>query len=54
MIWAAQSLGRYNRLMTGVPEAHLRREYRRRFWNLLKKRCVLVPCRLFAHFCHHF
>lgn len=37
-VWAAQSLGLYWRLMTGVPEAHLRREYRRRFWNLLRKR----------------
>ncbi len=37
-VWTAQSLGLYYRLMTGVPEAHLRREYRRRFWNLLKKR----------------
>ena len=37
-IWIVQSIGLYLRIMTGVPEAHLRREYRRRFWRLVKKR----------------
>jgi radical SAM superfamily enzyme YgiQ (UPF0313 family) len=37
-LWAVQSLGLYYRLMTGVPEAALRREYHRRFMNLLRHR----------------
>jgi radical SAM superfamily enzyme YgiQ (UPF0313 family) len=37
-LWTAQSLGLYVRLMRGVPEARLRQEYRRRFFNLLKHR----------------
>jgi len=35
---AAQAAGLFARLMTGVPEAALRREYRRRVWGLLKSR----------------
>ncbi len=31
-----QAIGLFLRLMTRVPEADLRREYRRRFWRLLK------------------
>jgi radical SAM superfamily enzyme YgiQ (UPF0313 family) len=37
-IWVAQSIGLYYRIMTGVPEAHLRKEYRRRIWKMLRKR----------------
>lgn len=37
-IWTAQSIGLYVRLIRGVPEAHLRREYHQRFMNLLKHR----------------
>jgi radical SAM superfamily enzyme YgiQ (UPF0313 family) len=37
-IWAAQSIGLYHRLMTGVTEAPLRLEYRRRFLRLVRKR----------------
>ncbi len=37
-LWTVQSLGLYVRLMTGVPEPKLRREYHRRFMNLLKHR----------------
>ncbi|MGE3819450.1 MAG: DUF4070 domain-containing protein [Isosphaeraceae bacterium] len=37
-LWTLQSLGLYYRLMTGVPEANLRREYHRRFVGLLRKR----------------
>jgi radical SAM superfamily enzyme YgiQ (UPF0313 family) len=37
-IWVVQSIGLYLRLMTGVPEVKLRREYRRRIWNLVRKR----------------
>jgi radical SAM superfamily enzyme YgiQ (UPF0313 family) len=32
----AQAIGLFARLMTQVPEAELRREYRRRLWRLLK------------------
>jgi len=34
----AQAAGLFARLMTHVPEAYLRREYRRRMWGLLKAR----------------
>jgi radical SAM superfamily enzyme YgiQ (UPF0313 family) len=37
-LWLVQSLGLFYRLMTGVPEAELRREYRRRFWRLVRRR----------------
>jgi radical SAM superfamily enzyme YgiQ (UPF0313 family) len=37
-LWLAQSIGLFLRLMTGVPEAHLRREYRKRLWRFLKVR----------------
>jgi len=37
-IWVAESVGLYARLMTGVPEAPLRRAYRKRFWNLFRRR----------------
>ncbi|GAC1465815.1 MAG: radical SAM protein [Isosphaeraceae bacterium] len=37
-LWLVQSLGLYVRLMTGVPEPALRREYHRRFMNLLRHR----------------
>ncbi len=37
-LWTVQSIGLYFRLMTGVPEPKLRREYHRRFMNLLKHR----------------
>ena len=37
-LWTVQSIGLYVRLMTGIPEARLRREYHRRFWNLLRHR----------------
>jgi len=37
-LWTVQSIGLYVRLMRGIPEAKLRREYRRRFMNLLKHR----------------
>ena len=33
-----QAAGLFVRLMRGVPEAHLRREYRRRLWRFLKVR----------------
>ena len=33
-----QTIGLYFRLMNGVTEAHLRREYRRRMWRFLKHR----------------
>jgi radical SAM superfamily enzyme YgiQ (UPF0313 family) len=37
-LWLVQSIGLYFRLMNGIPERSLRREYDRRFKNLLKKR----------------
>jgi hypothetical protein len=37
-LWFVQAMGLYLRLMTSVPESRLRREYHRRFWNLVKKR----------------
>jgi radical SAM superfamily enzyme YgiQ (UPF0313 family) len=33
-----QAVGLYARMMRGIPEAHLRREYRKRVWRLLKAR----------------
>ncbi|GAC1312638.1 MAG: hypothetical protein NVSMB14_14430 [Isosphaeraceae bacterium] len=35
-IWLAQSAGLFLRLMRGVPEASLRKEYRKRLWRFLK------------------
>jgi radical SAM superfamily enzyme YgiQ (UPF0313 family) len=36
--WLVQAIGLFLRLMKGVPEAHLRREYRKRLWRFLKVR----------------
>src|SRR5262249_48541016 len=38
LLFAAQAVGVFARLMTSVPEAHLRRAYRRRLWNFLRHR----------------
>jgi len=37
-LFFVQAVGLFARLMSGVPEAHLRREYRRRTWNFLRTR----------------
>jgi radical SAM superfamily enzyme YgiQ (UPF0313 family) len=37
-LWLVQAIGLGARLLSGVPEAHLRREYRKRLWRLLKVR----------------
>ncbi len=37
-LWLAQAVGLFIRLMTMIPEAHLRKEYRRRVWRYLKHR----------------
>jgi radical SAM superfamily enzyme YgiQ (UPF0313 family) len=37
-LWLVQSIGLFLRLMKGVPEAHLRKEYRRRLWRYLRRR----------------
>jgi radical SAM superfamily enzyme YgiQ (UPF0313 family) len=36
MMYLAQAAGLFTRLMTQVPEASLRREYRKRFWRFIK------------------
>jgi hypothetical protein len=36
LLFGLQAIGLFARLMTRVPEAHLRREYRRRLWSFLK------------------
>ena len=37
-IWLVQAFGLFARMMRDVPEAHLRREYRKRLWRYLKHR----------------
>jgi len=37
-LFLAQSIGLFARLMSGVPEDYLRREYRKRLWRFLKRR----------------
>jgi radical SAM superfamily enzyme YgiQ (UPF0313 family) len=37
-LWTVQAIGLYLRLMRGVPEASLRREYHRRFMNVVRHR----------------
>lgn len=37
-VWLAQAIGLFLRLMQGVPEKDLRREYRRHLWKFLKFR----------------
>lgn len=37
-LWLCQAIGLFFRLMTQVPEAYLRAEYRKRLWRFLKKR----------------
>jgi radical SAM superfamily enzyme YgiQ (UPF0313 family) len=37
-LWLVQALGLFARLMQGVPEADLRKEYRKRLWRLLQVR----------------
>ena len=39
VICLAAAVGLFARLMTGLPSAPLRREYRRRFWRFLKVHC---------------
>jgi hypothetical protein len=48
-------IGLYFRLTRGIPEAHLRREYRRRFWRVFKvhKRPGLLLFYLF-HLAMHY
>ena len=37
-IWLVQAIGLFARLMSGIPERHLKREYRRRVWRYLQHR----------------
>ena len=37
-LWLVQAVGLFARLMTGIPDPELRREYRKRLWRFLKKR----------------
>ena len=37
-LWLVQAIALFARLMHGVPEAYLRKEYRRRLWRFLKAR----------------
>ncbi len=37
-LFLGQFLGLYTRMMSGIPEKHLRRYYTKRIWNLMKKR----------------
>ncbi len=37
-LWLVQATGLFLRLMRGVPEAYLRKEYRKRLWRFLKVR----------------
>jgi radical SAM superfamily enzyme YgiQ (UPF0313 family) len=37
-LWLVQTIGLYLRLTAAVPDPALRREYRRRFWNLVRHR----------------
>ncbi len=37
-LWLVQAVGLFVRLMSGIPERHLKREYRRRVWRYLKYR----------------
>jgi hypothetical protein len=37
-MFLTQAIGLYIRLMNGVPEKHLRQEYRKRIWRLWKAR----------------
>jgi len=37
-LWLVQAIGLFLRLMAGIPEAHLKKEYRRRLWRYLKHR----------------
>lgn len=54
-LFAAQALGLFARLMTAIPEAHLRREYRHRFLRFLRvhRRPGLVLLYLF-HIAMHY
>ncbi len=54
-VYAAQALGLFTRLMTAVPDVELRREYRRRFFKMLKvhKRPGIVLLYLF-HIAMHY
>jgi radical SAM superfamily enzyme YgiQ (UPF0313 family) len=36
--WLFQATGLFMRMLGGIPEAHLRKEYRRRIWKLLRHR----------------
>ncbi|MDB5349745.1 MAG: Fe-S oxidoreductase [Planctomycetota bacterium] len=37
-MWLAQAIGLFFRLMTSVPEAYLRKQYRKQLWKFLKRR----------------
>jgi len=55
-LWLMQSVGLFIRLMQGIPEAAIRKEYRRRIWRLLKTRqnpgTVLIYLIKMAHHYH--
>jgi radical SAM superfamily enzyme YgiQ (UPF0313 family) len=47
-LWTLEALGIFLRLMVRVPEAALRREYRRRFWGILKARREPIVLQIYA------
>jgi radical SAM superfamily enzyme YgiQ (UPF0313 family) len=50
-VFAFQALAVFVRLMQGVPDPALRREYRRRLWQVLKRRPAPIVLRLYAIKC---
>ncbi|WP_422927132.1 B12-binding domain-containing radical SAM protein [Singulisphaera sp. PoT] len=55
-LWLLQAVGLFIRMMQSIPEASLRKEYRKRIWRLLKKRqnpgTVLLYVIKMAHHYH--
>ena len=47
-VWTLEALGIFLRLMLRVPDAALRREYRRRFWAILKARREPIVLQIYA------
>jgi radical SAM superfamily enzyme YgiQ (UPF0313 family) len=54
-LFLGQAIGLFLRLMSGIPEAYLRREYRKRVWRLLKvKRNPGVALLYMIHLAMHY
>ena len=51
LLWLVQTLVLFTNLMYRVPDAPLRRQYRRRLWRVMMRRCELIVLRDYVFKC---